>query len=287
MLKFISFFNFKSNLIWSSLKHLNNNRLITTSYYWMIITPITAKLLDNVEESVKIGELSITLSLPFSWTLFFFSATCFSFANLIFFWKCPEIIKKFENCKDYLSHKLPISYLLNHQFPCSDLTFVNLLNKTSKIEDIDNEEISKAIKNRTLRKPIKIPTAFYIWIESDIEHDDTGIMVEVLNGYNSILSYIHKDGMEFLDEIHKDKVLFLVEKHKDKISNQKIKSIDNTEEVFWFVKTKNESIDKIYINISHILYSIGFISLSVVFIQNCIFVFKQSGLFEVFNSFFS
>lgn len=90
---------------WSSLRSLGTSRLLRTSYLWFILVPILAKVVIKIESygGFKIGDykLDFNLSLPFSWELFFYAAVFASFANLIYLWKCPDIIKHFPTYSDF------------------------------------------------------------------------------------------------------------------------------------------------------------------------------------------
>lgn len=91
---------------------------------WMLITPVFAKALSSTN-SVTVSFLQtdndISLSLPFSWQVFFFCALSFTIANLIYFYKCPLLIKKYGYYSDFESRDnslyLLISYMNQHMSP--------------------------------------------------------------------------------------------------------------------------------------------------------------------------
>lgn len=62
---------------------------------WLIVVPISAKLLTNDYFS------KYDLSLPFTWYCFFFSALCFSIGNVLFSIYCPDIIKDNGSLEDF------------------------------------------------------------------------------------------------------------------------------------------------------------------------------------------
>ena len=65
-------------------------------YIWIFLVPIAAKILSRVEDVATITifgyTFSIPLSLPFSWKVFYFSAICFAFGNLLHKLRCPKLI---------------------------------------------------------------------------------------------------------------------------------------------------------------------------------------------------
>lgn len=105
---------------WKSLRDFSNAKLIKSMGFWLIITPIMAKLLENVS-SLPIqftGEKTnqfISLSLPFSWVYLFFAALSFSLVNLIVALRCPKLIIEFENYSDF-KHKSNSKEYLVQQF---------------------------------------------------------------------------------------------------------------------------------------------------------------------------
>ena len=106
---------------WLKISALGNSKVVKSMMIWMFITPIFAKALYSVE-SVKLPffetDQSITLSLPFSWQVFFFCALSFTLANIIFQLKCPSLISKFNNFTDFKSKEdscyLMVNYFNEH-----------------------------------------------------------------------------------------------------------------------------------------------------------------------------
>jgi hypothetical protein len=90
---------------WSTLYDMGNSRLLRTSYVWLIVVPIAAKLLVGVNElltfSVYGQEFQIEPGLPFSWKAFYFSSVSFSVAGLIYSFRCEGLAKHFRTFADY------------------------------------------------------------------------------------------------------------------------------------------------------------------------------------------
>jgi hypothetical protein len=90
---------------WSSLRGLGNNRLLRTSYFWLVFVPITVKVFENAESIVNIslfGDVyTLHIELPFSWAILFYSAVLTSGANLIYSVSCPSIIKDFQTYDEF------------------------------------------------------------------------------------------------------------------------------------------------------------------------------------------
>ena len=90
---------------WSSLYHISTSKIVRSSYFWFVFVPIVARMLDQIPTVLKIpwhGEpLALSIALPFSWQLFFFSATFIALANLIYTMRCPELIKTYRTFSDF------------------------------------------------------------------------------------------------------------------------------------------------------------------------------------------
>ena len=91
---------------WLQISNLGSNKVVRSMMIWMLVTPIFAKALRSVE-SINLSFLqtdqSISLSLPFSWQVFFFCALSFTVANIIYTLKCPALISKYKNYADFES----------------------------------------------------------------------------------------------------------------------------------------------------------------------------------------
>jgi hypothetical protein len=90
---------------WSELKKIPGNKLVATSYIWIVIVPIAAKITSKIEDviSFEVGNIDhqLVLELPFSWQLFFWSALFFTVGNALFLLLCPFIVKRYENFEDF------------------------------------------------------------------------------------------------------------------------------------------------------------------------------------------
>ncbi|MCJ8337591.1 MAG: hypothetical protein MJK10_03890 [Pseudomonadales bacterium] len=92
-------------LKWSYARHLADSAIVKSSYIWLLVVPIAAKLLSNTEGSLGViifGEtVDVPLSLPFSWQLFFYAAIVFSCANVIYTIRCPKTLKAYRSFQEY------------------------------------------------------------------------------------------------------------------------------------------------------------------------------------------
>lgn len=90
---------------WSDLRAFGNNRLLRSTYFWIVFIPIVAKFLSSVEEIAHVTifghEFQLTLGLPFKWTLFFYGSLITAIGNVIYAMRCPSLVKDYETYLDY------------------------------------------------------------------------------------------------------------------------------------------------------------------------------------------
>ena len=90
---------------WEAIDRLGKNKLLSTSYIWLIIVPIFAKFFEKVNEILDFSKyvpgLKIVLDLPFQWEIFYVSAIMIAVANAIYTLRCPDIIQQFSSYADF------------------------------------------------------------------------------------------------------------------------------------------------------------------------------------------
>jgi len=90
---------------WSQLSNLGQSPTIKTSYVWFFAVPVLMKLISRMDSNLNFvilnQEIPLTLELPFSLKCLFYSSVCFSVANLIYTYYCPNFIKNYKTYTDY------------------------------------------------------------------------------------------------------------------------------------------------------------------------------------------
>lgn len=90
---------------WTVLSALGKSRIFKSSYFWIVLVPLVAKLFSGIENIIDFeifgASISINLALPFSWQMFYFSALFIGAASLIYSMFCPEIILKYDKFSDF------------------------------------------------------------------------------------------------------------------------------------------------------------------------------------------
>lgn len=78
---------------WSTLGRFHAIKAVRTMYFWVLVVPIAAKLLEHTGGQATICAFSscvrLQLALPFSWIAFYFSAVCFALAEVVYLARCP------------------------------------------------------------------------------------------------------------------------------------------------------------------------------------------------------
>lgn len=94
---------------WVLIRKIGENHTIRTAGVWAILVPVTAKLLEKIEDEIQIQilshEFSIHLALPFSWKILFLVALAFMLANIFYSIFCPSIIKETQYYRDYADQR--------------------------------------------------------------------------------------------------------------------------------------------------------------------------------------
>jgi len=84
---------------WDTIKGFGRARVLKTSYIFLFIVPVLARVLINIPASITISfwdkPLVIPLALPFSWVVLFVSACLASLGNVIYAAMCPQLVKQF------------------------------------------------------------------------------------------------------------------------------------------------------------------------------------------------
>lgn len=86
---------------WRRLRRYGESRVIKSSYFWVVFVPIAAKLTPQIEKILSSLGNTITLSLPFSWQMFYFGSIFFAISSWIYSTKCPYLIQKYRTPIDY------------------------------------------------------------------------------------------------------------------------------------------------------------------------------------------
>lgn len=138
---------------WLSLSSFSKSKFVKSMVYWLFITPIAAKALSSINQvdlSAAGFDGAINITLPFSWTIFFFSALFFSIGNLIYALKCPELIRDYSDFNDYASKQKSTHYLIE-SFKRDlekwsgfnpDNTFYELILRYSPIPGLDENNVA-------------------------------------------------------------------------------------------------------------------------------------------------
>lgn len=109
-----------SRLKWSKIEPLSKLVVVRSMYIWIIVVPILAKTFEHIGEKAKVvvfgHYFEVQLSLPFSWTLFYFSALFFTLANILFQFRCPTIIKENRDYSAFTASRRGVEHLDKYIF---------------------------------------------------------------------------------------------------------------------------------------------------------------------------
>ena len=99
---------------WSQLNALGESRVLRSSYIWLVLVPVAAKLIAVLPEEFDAFGASIRMDfeLPFSWTLFYFSSVAFAAASLLYAMRCPSVVKFHRHAADFAAKGKSFDHLV-------------------------------------------------------------------------------------------------------------------------------------------------------------------------------
>ncbi|AUY37010.1 hypothetical protein [Pseudomonas sp. PONIH3] len=103
---------------WSQISHIHNTQIVKSIYIWLFIVPILVKALSEVPLDLNFqiaGQaIPIKMELPFSFFCFYLSAFFFVLSNLIFNFRCPQLVKDHSSWRSYAEHGKGMEHLSNY-----------------------------------------------------------------------------------------------------------------------------------------------------------------------------
>jgi len=100
---------------WTSLEGVGNSRALKSSYIWIVMVPIAARMAEKFDGEVAVtlfgASITVSLSLPFTWQIFYLSAVLFSLANLIYTVRCPIFLKETPRLTELVAYGRGIPFL--------------------------------------------------------------------------------------------------------------------------------------------------------------------------------
>lgn len=100
---------------WVSLARLHELKAVQSTYIWIIIVPVLAKALEKAEDTARVTvfcyTFDLSLALPFSWVMFYFSALAFASSFSVYILRCPRIIKDHRGYADFADARKGVSHL--------------------------------------------------------------------------------------------------------------------------------------------------------------------------------
>lgn len=118
-------------------------------YIWIFIVPISAKVLEKTHEIAEITIYSytfeVTLSLPFSWKIFYFAALSFAIATIIYQTRCPRLIKEHPTFASYENEGKPEWLLRDY---ATDIKVDYNEYRHNQVRNYEAHETSKFAENK-------------------------------------------------------------------------------------------------------------------------------------------
>lgn len=88
---------------WSRLRRWGKNRAVRSSYVWIILVPLAARLSNTLDGMPKIFESNSGGGVPLSWELGYFAAVSFSIGAAVYQIWCPSLIREYRDFAEFRS----------------------------------------------------------------------------------------------------------------------------------------------------------------------------------------
>jgi|GEM_PF-5911290 len=142
----------KNILNWRALKTFGRSNFITSSSIILIFLPILYKLKVFIEDVIyATTSQSITISLPFSWTLLFYAAILFGIATILFKLFCPKIVYEFNDYSDYTNSGRFITQFREY---LENTVSSKWLDKFIDLERVEMNEFKQILPNNNALKKV-------------------------------------------------------------------------------------------------------------------------------------
>lgn len=242
--------NHINELGWSKLRALGHNSIIKSSYIWLIIVPLAAKMLSALPEkhTFKIFEANIIIhfGLPFSWITFYFMALFFAIGQLIYSLKCPEILKNYANFSDYKKSGAGVLLILKYLEEC-------IISSTKNNSSNLKKELDDFLK--------RIPSFSDSHIKEELIRKMRIIIEKEQHEYDQKNNLLNNEIIEIgIFDLYKNHSYESYEKYLN--------------EWFYIISKYCEKINFLWLKISMFCFALGFLFFGIIAIQNLWFVIK-------------
>jgi hypothetical protein len=100
---------------WTQIRNLHKMRVFQQMYGWMFLVPVLARIVSKFPETVIFKfldqELTFSITLPFSWEMFYYSSVSIVISNVIYQLFCPRLIKDHANPTSFIEERKGIPNL--------------------------------------------------------------------------------------------------------------------------------------------------------------------------------
>ncbi|KQC29256.1 hypothetical protein [Flagellimonas eckloniae] len=165
----------KYTLNWKQISVLGQNKIVNSSYIYLFIVPVIAKLFSSINSPVDLilggYEFQFVLTLPFNWKLFFFAALLFTIGSLVYNLRAPNIIKENDSYSNFTTNKKNFGHLIEYK---NELGITHsLMNKIGFIENLFEGEkrigYLQKIEIRELEEKYVEKAMVYTFVENSLE----------------------------------------------------------------------------------------------------------------------
>ncbi|MEM7812248.1 MAG: hypothetical protein AAF532_12295 [Planctomycetota bacterium] len=100
---------------WETIDSIGQSQRLRQTSFFLFLTPIAASVLSRLPKSIEVPvfeqDLTIVLSLPFSWSLLFWAAVSSGIASIIYTAFCPDIVRRFHDFPEFAKSERDYVYI--------------------------------------------------------------------------------------------------------------------------------------------------------------------------------
>jgi hypothetical protein len=116
------------SITWTQIKKIQDYKAVKSMYLWLLVVPFLAKLLSKVNDTLTVNifnaNITLTMGLPFSLQLFYFSAITIVVGDIFFQIKCPQILKDHPSYSHFREQELGELQLINYADELDEYEFI-------------------------------------------------------------------------------------------------------------------------------------------------------------------
>lgn len=98
---------------WETINSIGTTKFAQSSFVFLFSVPVLVRFFDESKYSAVFD-----FELPFSWTVLYFMSMCVGLSTTLYFWRCPDLVKRYKNYGAFQIEGRGIPYLMSELRAC-------------------------------------------------------------------------------------------------------------------------------------------------------------------------